>query len=670
MESSPPWRAMAAFLAGGSVATNTGLYNPLGVATDNAGNFYIADTYNHRIRKVTPSGSMTTVAGTGSSGSNGDNGSATSAQVNTPNGVAVDGAGNIYIADSSNNRIRKVNPQGIISTIAGNGRTGYSGDGGSATSAMLSFPSTVCVDAYGNISIADWGNNRIRRLGTNGLITTVAGSGAAGFSGDGGLATNANLTFPQGVSVDKTGNLYVAEGSQRIRKVGTNGIITTVAGRNLNDGDIALNATLNSPYQAVQDGFGNFFVADSANQRIRKIDTNGIISTFAGNGIPMYSGDGGPATSAGLYFPNAVAMDAVGNLFISDQSRRIRKVDTNGNIITMAGNGAYTYSGEGGLATNAGIGVPDALILDASGNLFIASQSAFRIFKVDTNGIIKTVAGNGSPFYSGEGGLATSAGIGLPGPLALDSSGNLFIAGQTAYRILKVDTNGIIKTVAGNGTPGDSGDGGAATNAQFKLPYGIAFDPPGNLYVSDPGSARIRKVGTNGVITTVAGNGIRGVPMENMVGTSAGLSIPDGLMIDAKGNLVFVDLGANRLRKVTNLEYADQPAFTVTNVTSTSLTDTYSVIVTSASGSVTSSVVNLGVQLPPVIPSFNAANGLCTFTWNAVSNLTYQLQCATNLSTPVWQDLGSPATATSNIISMSDTNGIGNERFYRVRLWP
>ena len=416
------------------------------------------------------------------------------------------------------------------------------------------------------------------------------------------------------MSVDKTGNLYVAEESQRIRKVGTNGIITTVAGRNLNDGDTAVNATLNSPYQAVQDGFGNFFVADFANQRIRKIDTNGIISTFAGNGIPMYSGDGGPATNAGLYFPNAVAMDAVGNLFISDQSMRIRKVDTNGMITTVAGNGAYSYSGEGGLATSAGIGLPD--------------------------------------------------------PLALDSSGNLFIAGQTAYRILKVDTNGIIKTVAGNGTPGDSGDGGAATNAQFKLPYGIAFDPAGNLYVSDPGSARIRKVETNGVITTVAGNGTRGVPMENMVSTSAGLSIPDGLMIDAKGNLVFVDLGANRLRKVTNLEYADQPAFTMTNVTSTSLTDTYSVIVTSASGSVTSSVVNLGVQLPPVIPSFNAANGLCTFTWNAVPNLTYQLQCATNLSTPVWQDLGSPATATNNIISMSDTNGIGNQRFYRVRLRP
>jgi len=653
----------------GSVATNTGLDSPFGVAVDNAGNFYIADTYYQIIRKVTSSGTISTVAGMFSwpGGYGGDGSLATSAQLNYPNGVAVDTTGNIYIADTSNQRIRKVNTSGIISTIAGTGAAGYSGDAGSATSAKLNSPNMVTVDTTGNIYIADTGNHCIRKI-TNGIITTVAGNGVAGFSGDGGLATNANLTSPEGVTVDKFGNLYIADWSQRIRKVGTNGVITTVAGTNLNDGALAINATLSLPAQAVQDATGNFYVADTANQRIRKIDPNGIISTFAGNGFPTYAGDGGPATNASMYYPNGVAMDAAGDLFISDQSKRIRKVDTNGVITTVAGKGTIAFSGDGGAATNAGF-YPYALALDSAGNLFIADSVNFRIRKVDTNGIITTVAGKGTFSYSGEGGQATNAGIGSPSALALDTSGNLFIGSSTAYRILKVDTNGILKTVAGNGAFGDSGDGGAATNAQFKTPFGMTTDPSGNLYFSDSGSARIRKVGTNGIITTVVGNGALGFPTDNVCGASAGLSGPRGLMIDSNGNLLFVDQGANRLRKVANLEYADQPTFTVTNVTTASLSNSYSVVITSTSGSVTSSVVTLNVQLPPIAP-YKASNGIYHFTWSAVSNQTYQLQFATNLALPVWQDLGSPITATNNSVSTTDTNGADSQCFYRVRLWP
>ena len=472
----------------GSVATNAGLNYPYGVALDSSGNVYIADTYNQIIRKVTPSGAISTVAGTYSVSSFGGDGFyATSAFLNYPNSVAVDNSGNVYIADTSNQRIRKVTAStGRISTIAGNGTAGYSGDGSSATSAKINNPNAVCLDTNGNIYIADTGNHCIRKI-TNGVISTVAGNGNLGFSGDGGYALSATLAFPTGITADAFGNLYITDASQRVRKVAANGIITTVAGTNLNDGSLAGNATLNVPAQVAQDATGNFYIADCANHRIRKMDTNGIISTFAGNGFPLYTGDGGPATNAGMYFPNGIALDAAGNVFISDQSRRIRKVDTNGVITTVAGKGTGIFSGDGGSATNAGFN-PIAFVVNKIGEIFIADGFNNRVRKVDTNGIITTVAGNGSfsSSYTGEGGPATNAAISSPYCLAVDAAGNLFIGCVPASRILKVDTNGIIRSVAGNGSYGDSGDGGPATSAQLNYPMGLTLAPDGStLYIAD-----------------------------------------------------------------------------------------------------------------------------------------------------------------------------------------
>jgi sugar lactone lactonase YvrE len=290
---------------------------------------------------------------------------------------------------------------------------------------------------------------------------------------------------------------------------------------------------------------------------------------------------------------------------------------------------------------------------------------------VDTNGIITTVAGNGAFSYSGDGGQATNAGITSPNGIALDLSGNMFIvSGGGDIRIRKVNTNGIITTVAGNGVFGDTGDGGQGTNAQFKFPWGIAVDPAGTLFISDQSSARIRKVGTNGIITTIAGSGVSGIPADDSPANNTSLASPRGVCLDKAGNLYFSDLGANRLRKISYLEYADQPTFTLTNATMDSVNNNYSVIITSASGSVTSSVVTVNLQLPPITPGFTASKSVCTFTWSAVSNQTYQLQSATNLVTPNWIDLGSPITATNNSVSAADAVSPDGQRFYRVRLWP
>ena len=326
-------------------ASESVLGNPQGVAVDSSGNLYIADSQNHRIRKVDSSGIITTVAGTGDGGYGGDGGLATSAMLNNPSEVAVDGSGNLYISDTRNLRIRKVDSMGTITTIAGTGTSGYSGDGGLATSAMLNNPSGVAVDSSGNLYIADFQNLRIRKVNTSGTITTVAGIGRSGYSGDGGLATSAMLNNPSGVAVDGSGNLYIADsGNLRIRKVDTMGTITTVAGTGVRgysgDGGLGTSAMLNDPSVVAVDGSGDLYIADRLNHRIRKVDNSGNIATVAGIGRSGHSGDGGPATAARLDYPSGVAVDGSGDLYIADRfNHRIRKVDNSGNIATVAGIG-------------------------------------------------------------------------------------------------------------------------------------------------------------------------------------------------------------------------------------------------------------------------------------------------------------------------------------------
>jgi sugar lactone lactonase YvrE len=351
---------------------------------------------------------ITTVAGSGPIYPNngtysGDGGSAVSASLNWPEGIAVDSSNNLFIADSFNQRIRKVGVNGTITTVAGSGtpnHVGYSGDGGAATNAAFDYPEDVTVDSAGNLFIADSGNNVIRKVSTNGLISTAvgsgfdAGTGSGAYAGDGGYATNARLYDPQGVAIDTNGNLFIADWLNNvIRKVGTNGIITTVAGNGFDagtrsgayagDGNYATNAELNLPSGVAVDAYGNLFIADENNHRIRKVYTNGIITTVAGNGTGGYSGDGGQATNASLYHPRAVKLDPVGDLIIVDYlNQRIRKVDTNGVITTVASNGSLGFSGDQGAATNASLDYPLGVAVDEADDLFIADGGNYRIRKV------------------------------------------------------------------------------------------------------------------------------------------------------------------------------------------------------------------------------------------------------------------------------------------------
>jgi sugar lactone lactonase YvrE len=598
----------------GSAATSAKLYNPYGVAVDSAGNIYISDTGSNRIRKVDTSGEISTVAGVWVNGYRGDGGPATWAELSHPDGVAVDSAGNIYIADEYNNCIRKVDTSGTISTVAGNGTHGSSGDGSAATSAKLDQPYGVAVDRAGNIYIADTWNNRIRKVDASGNISTVAGNGTGGYSGDGGLATSAEIYHPDGVAVDSAGNIYFADPYNFvIRKVdASTGKISTVAGNGTEgysgDGGAATSAKLDYPYGVVVDSAGNIYIADQVNNRIRKVDTSGNISTVAGNGTEGYSGDGAAATSAELYKPQGVAVDSAGNIYIVDtDNNRIRKVDaaaiqvaataigssTTKNVLLqltslLSITGIAAPQSQGGKQEYA-VGTVSGCTVDATGATSTASgtictvpvtftpgYSGLRpvplqvstlsgsttiVYPVGLNGIgtgpqvaltpgtISTVAGNGTKGSSGDGGAVTSAEIRGTG-VTVDSAGNIYFADNYNNSILKMDTSGNTSTVAGNGTYGYSGDGSAATSAELDYPSGVAVDSAGNIYIADTGNNRIRKVDTSGNISTVAGNGTEGYSGDGVAATSAELYQPRGVAVDSAGNIYIADTWNHRIRKV------------------------------------------------------------------------------------------------------------------------
>lgn len=543
----------AGFSGDGAAATSAQLNNPSSITLDASGNIYVADQSNHRIRKINTSGIISTVAGTGTPGYNGDGIAATTAQLNLPYSVVLDASGNMYIGDGTNHRVRKVNTSGTISTIAGNGTTGYSGDGSSATAAQLSTPRGVAVDASGNVYISDFDNNRVRMVNGSGVISTVAGDGSYAYGGDGGLATAAQIYYPMGLFIDASGNLYIVDNyNHRVRKVNTSGIISTVAGNGSSgfggDGGAAITAQFNYDFLNVPLGYvkldaaGNIYIADAANRRLRKINNAGIVTTVAGNGSIGSGGDGSAATLAQLNDPNGIAIDASGNIYISDQgSGKIRKVNSTGIISTFAGTGAYTFNGDGNAAVNTALYAPAGIALDASGNMYVADMGNNRIRKINTSGIVSTVAGSGTGGYSGDGGAATSAQLFQPTDVAIDTAGNIYIADAYNSCIRKVSTSGVITTVAGTGSYGFSGDGGNATAAQLAMPNKVAVDTSGNIYIGDAYNHRIRKVNSQGIITTIAGTGTSGYSGDGGLATAAKTSDVWGLTLDPAGNIYLGD---------------------------------------------------------------------------------------------------------------------------------
>jgi uncharacterized protein (TIGR03437 family) len=552
----------AGFSGDGGLAVNAQLNSPQGLAFDPNGNLYIADSRNNRIRQVI-GGIITTFAGNGTispgggPSAYGDGGPATSAQLHLPMGVAVDGNFNVYIADTGDNTIREVTADGNIATIAGDSFPSYQGDGGLAIVAELHSPEDVAVDSSGNVYIADTANAYIREVTVlTGEINYIAGDGSIGFSGDGGYATSAGLIAPFALTVDSSGNVYFAEnGDSRIREINAKTLdISTVAGNGTNgysgDGSTASSGQLNSPTGVVVDSSGNLYIADTLNARIRKVTSGGTMSTFAGNGTLSYSGDGGAAIQAQLNAPEGVAADAAGNFYVADTLNNVvRKVSTNGTIANFAGKGGAGNSGDGGAATSAQLNGPQGLAVDASGNLFIADTLNAKVRKVSTSGVITTVAGSGTPGYGGDGGAAANAQLNLPLSVAVDTAGNLYIADFGNSRVRKVAASGVITTVAGSGTFGYSGDGGPAVNAQLDGPQGVAVDGAGNLYIADSANNLIRVVTPGGLIATVAGNGIAGYSGDGGQATSAQVGNPAGVVVDAAGNIFTVDASV-RVRQI------------------------------------------------------------------------------------------------------------------------
>ena len=385
------WTSGSTLIA--SVGAGTGIVTGVWVGTANITYSVGASCTAIVTVTVNPAGCsgqiISTFAGTGSAGFGGDGGPATAAQISTPWGIAIDGSGNIYFTDYGNRRIRKINTSGVISTVAGNGVTGFSGDGGPATAATMRDPTGIAVDATGNIYFVDCFNERVRKINmTTGIITTVAGTGIGGYSGDGGPATAARISHPNGIAVDGGGNIYIPDQlTARVRKISAAGIISTIGGTGVpgysGDGGPAVSARLNNPNDIAVDAYGNIYVSEYLNQRVRKIDPSGIISTYAGNGVMGFSGDGGPATASQIQGIAGLDVNTLGDLFIADMyNQRVRKVNSSGIISSLAGNGSAGYSGDGGLALAAKLNQPEKTIHDTRGNVYITELSNHRIRKV------------------------------------------------------------------------------------------------------------------------------------------------------------------------------------------------------------------------------------------------------------------------------------------------
>lgn len=613
----------AGFSGDGGPATQAELSVPAGLTFDSKGNLYIADRENHRVRKVDTKGIITTVAGNGTAGFSGDGGPATQASLNLPSGLAVDDQGNLYISDRSNNRVRKVNTKGIITTVAGTGGDGYHGDNMPALQATLDKPFGLALDKDNNLYIADRGNNRIRKVDGSGLISTVAGDGGFYFIGDNGPAYRASIAGPTDVAVDSKGTLYIADrNNNRIRVVDKLGMIRTIMGTGQQeyngDSELARETNLYLPFGVALDNNGDLLVIDRSHYRIRKLIMKGHqVTTLAGNGVKKFGGDGGPAQGAKIEFPHGIDVDSNDNVIFADKSHyRIRKITPAGIISTIVGTGIRGNIGDGGPALKASvfptrlrlndkdeiyfispsgfvslvrkvntkgiitehITTGDAdyqkavlasgsgastksnitvisqftdLALDSKGNVYLADRINHQIRKLFPNGKIITFAGTGDSNYFGDGGPATKAAFRDPVALTLDKKGNLYVADAANNMVRKIDTKGIISTIAGNGKHQDSGDGGPATDAGLRSVDSLKFSPAGELHIVETNTHHIRKIKKDGTIVTVAGRpGIQGDFGDGGPATKAMLKQPADIAFDSKGNMYITDMGNNKIRKV------------------------------------------------------------------------------------------------------------------------
>ncbi len=587
--------AGSSWVGDGGPATSAILLQAEGLAADVNGNLYIADSVDHRVRKVTPDGVIQTIAGTGVRGFGGDGGPAVGAQLNSPYGLACDGRGNLYIADLGNARVRRIAPDGTIATIAGGGAlpAGGGNDGSAALLLALSQPRNLALDASGNLYISDFSGQRVYRMGTDGTLITMAGTGVKGITGDGGAATIAQLSYPAGLALDLQGSLLIADsGNHLVRKVTQNRISSIV--RSPTPTGLAFDSLgalyIADPFAgqvikvpasgpaavlltaAAQDLVfapdGNLYVSvfSVSGSTVLRIDASGAVTARAGGGS-LAHGDNGAANQARLSHPSGVAVDSSGNLYIADRdNNRIRRVSKDGTIATVAGTGASGNSGDGAAALQAQLNGPSSVSVDTAGNLYIADTGNQRVRKVTPDGRISAATNLGliSPVYaipdsagniyiadagagkilkasSNDGVPATVlTGLASPRGLALDQSGNLYFTEAGAGRVSRLASSGTVISL-GNGV--------------WSIPRGIAVDSAGDVFVADTGLQQILRVDVSGAVAPIAGTGKPGFSGDGGAALAAQLGYPWDVSLgpasDADQELVIADLDNNRVRSLS-----------------------------------------------------------------------------------------------------------------------
>ena len=570
------------FAGDGGPALAAVLSQAEGIAVDGTGAVYVADAADNRVRKITADGIIQTVAGTGTAGFAGDGGPAQTALLSHPYGLALDTGGNLYIADLGNARVRKVSVNGTIQTVMGGGSIvpGGNGDGSPATNIHLNQPRNLAVGLDGTLYVSDFGANQIYSVSPSGILITAAGTGKAGFSGDGLSAQLAQLNAPAGLALDGFGDLYVADsGNNRVRKIfrgviSTEFIVTEPTGVAITSGgvlSVAASAYFGPTSKAITgipyafdialDHSGNIYA--TTGQFVLEVASGGTVTTIAGSGASSYfGGDEGPATMARLNAPRGIAVDSQGNSYIADTANnRIRKVTLEGIITTIAGTGNAGGKGDGGLATLAELSRPRSLAMDSAGNLYIADTGNNEIRKITPGGIMLPVStaindpegvavdANGLVYVAdtgnnrivqvtASGGITDLAQVSKPVAVAEDAAGDIFVS--EAARVLKISPGGLVSVLA---------DG-------LNAPQGLVLTAGGDLLIAETGANVIRRLTAAGVLTTIAGTGAAWFSGDGGAASVAQLNSPCGLAVASDGTVWIADQGNNRIRTLTPLATA------------------------------------------------------------------------------------------------------------------